>query len=307
MKKTLLFAILFSIGLLVNAQSTKEVIAHLNNVKQINDEFATLWMEQGASISISNMSVNTFQQIITANQGTIEKLNSVEQVYWDEGLLDYILESHKTVQQIIATDKKIILAYLEKTNFIDEDLLSASLFLMKLNEKIISVNEKIAVIEKFLAAKYNFTLQNIDFNKKANLLIKKGHFFNQLTIILLNTKVEVTKFLRNSTNETYASALNNVLDGQAKIDNIHLVEGGTSIKENMMNYHNHFYDFLKKYGSDCISFYSTDLDKLDNTSKEAVERYNKLVVKRNEASDFYNQAVPIAEKHNILGQEFIQE
>ena len=114
-------------------------------------------------------------------------------------------------------------------------------------------------------------------------------------------------YIRKSTNETYASALNNVLDGQAKIDNILLVEGGTSIKENMMNYHNHFYDFLKKYGSDCISFYSTDLDKLDNTSKEAVERYNKLVVKRNEASDFYNQAVPIAEKHNILGQEFIQQ
>ena len=44
------------------------------------------------------------------------------------------------------TDKKIILAYLEKTNFIDEDLLSASLFLMKLNEKIISVIEKIAVM-----------------------------------------------------------------------------------------------------------------------------------------------------------------
>ena len=104
------------------------------------------------------MSVNTFQQIITANQGTIEKLNSVEQVYWDEGLLDYILESHRTVQQIIATDKKIILPALKRQILLMR-LLNASLFLMKLNEKIISVNEKIAVIEKFLAAKYNFTLK----------------------------------------------------------------------------------------------------------------------------------------------------
>ena len=307
MKKPILFAIMLSLSFLLNAQTTKEVINHLNTVKKINDGFAALWMEKGASVSISNMSVNTFQEIITANQGTIEKLEAVEEVYWDEDLLAYILESHKTVKKIIETDKKIILTYLEKTNYLEEDLLKASLFLMKLNEKIISVNEKIAVIEKFLAAKYNFTLQNIEFNKKANLLIKKGHFFNQLTIILLNTKVEVNKFLRTSTKENYASALKNVLDGQAKIDNILLVEGGDAIKENILSYHSHFYDFLKKYGADCISFHSTDLDKLDNTSKEAVERYNKLVVKRNEASDFCNQAVPIADRHNSLWQEFIQQ
>lgn len=307
MKKLVFLIALFTSSLLSTAQKTSEVIAHLNAVKEINDGFAALWMEKGASVSISNISANTFQEIITANQATIAKLENLEQVYWDEDLLKSILESHKTVKKIIETDKKIILTYLDKTKFLEEDLLSASVFLMSLNEKILSGNKKIKIIQKFLAAKYNFELQEIEFNVKADQHMKKSQFYNQLTILQLSTAVQVKRFLNNSTQENYASALKGVVDGLAKLDDIAVVKEGENINQNMESYLNHFYGFLKKYGADCISFHALDKNNIDSTSKEQVTQFNALVEKRNEASKCYNEAAPFIEKHNSLGLEFIQK
>ena len=240
------------------SQTQDAVIEYFTKINDANNEFMPKMMEFTlASVSLNQEETSLlvmYNNVINEHKKTLETLENIEPVDWDENLLSMVISAYKLMGENLSMNKKEFEIIFGIEDFNNQAILDMLLITESLNEYLDKLNSKCTIAQTKFAEKHNIIIEKRPLNEKIDLINDRVKYNNELIKIYLPPTIKLEKFMTAYENNNSKEIKNSFLSASKSVDNaiiklktINQIDQSQILTGSVMNYLVNFESLLKEY------------------------------------------------------------